>query len=76
MTWYPRIGGKLIYYAVPILIIFHFLAFMLIWSLIQTLITDSGEVPIYWGFRVGDPDDRRRRYCLMCNLYKPERCHH
>jgi len=38
--------------------------------------TDPGQIPIYWGFRVGDPEGRRRRYCLMCNLFKPERCHH
>ena len=75
-SWGPRIYDPQDKISLPILVIFHILAFFLIWSFIQTLITDPGEVPIYWGFRVGDPDDRRRRYCLMCNLYKPERCHH
>lgn len=62
LTWGPRINIKNDYLALPILIIFHILAFFLAWSFIQTVITDPGEVPIYWGFRVGDPDNRRRRY--------------
>lgn len=40
------------------------------------MFTDPGQIPIYWGFRMGDPEGKRRRYCLMCNLFKPERCHH
>mmetsp|Transcript_33192 Transcript_33192/g.6008 ORF Transcript_33192/g.6008 Transcript_33192/m.6008 type:complete len:169 (+) Transcript_33192:198-704(+) len=40
------------------------------------MITDPGEVPPYWGFYMGDPESKRRRYCLMCHVFKPERCHH
>ena len=77
LNWIPRLKREeWIIISIIVLIAFHLLAFLLIWSFIQTMITDPGEVPIYWGFRVGDPDDRRRRYWLMCNLYKPERCHH
>ena len=54
----------------------HLLFTMLIWSFFQTMLTDPGQIPTYWGFRVGDPESRRRRYCLMCNLFKPDRCHH
>lgn len=61
-TWAPRLHLKNDYFALPVLIIFHILAFFLVWSFAQTMITDPGEVPIYWGFRVGDPDNRRRRY--------------
>ena len=25
---------------------------------------------------MGDPDTKRKRYCLMCNVFKPDRCHH
>jgi palmitoyltransferase len=25
---------------------------------------------------LGDGENKRRRYCLMCNVFKPERCHH
>ena len=28
------------------------------------------------GFYFGDSESKRRRYCLMCNVFKPERCHH
>jgi palmitoyltransferase len=49
---------------------------MLIWTIITTSISDPGEVPLYWGFYIDDQDNKRRRYCLMCNVFKPERCHH
>ena len=25
---------------------------------------------------MGDSENKRRRYCLMCHVFKPERCHH
>eukprot|EP00826_Nyctotherus_ovalis_P046314 TRINITY_DN5217_c0_g5_i1.p2 TRINITY_DN5217_c0_g5~~TRINITY_DN5217_c0_g5_i1.p2 ORF type:complete len:157 (+),score=18.40 TRINITY_DN5217_c0_g5_i1:420-890(+) len=25
---------------------------------------------------MGDPENKRKRYCLMCNVFKPDRCHH
>ncbi len=25
---------------------------------------------------MGDPESKRKRYCLMCNVFKPDRCHH
>ena len=25
---------------------------------------------------MGDEDFKRKRYCLICNVFKPERCHH
>lgn len=61
---------------VLLLSIFHFLFFMLVWSFIQSMTTDPGQVPVFWGFHLGDPENKRRRYCLMCNIFKPERCHH
>lgn len=54
----------------------HFLFGMICWSFIQTVFTDPGEVPAFWGFRKGDPVSRRKRYWLICNVFKPERCHH
>jgi len=56
--------------------LFHILFFMLLWSLVQSMTTDPGQVPVFWGFHLGDPENKRRRYCLMCNVFKPERCHH
>ena len=40
------------------------------------MLTDPGQVPVFWGFHLGDAEAKRRRYCLMCNIFKPERCHH
>lgn len=25
---------------------------------------------------MNEPESRRKRYCLICHLFKPERCHH
>ena len=55
---------------------FHVFFIMLVWSFIQSMTTDPGQVPVFWGFHLGDPENKRRRYCLMCNIFKPERCHH
>ena len=55
---------------------YHVLVVLLSWSFIQTMITDPGQVPPYWGFAMGDSELKRRRYCLMCHVFKPERCHH
>jgi palmitoyltransferase len=58
------------------LVVFHFLCFMLLWCFVQAMVTDPGQVPKYWGFLMGDNEQKRRRYCLMCHVFKPERCHH
>eukprot|EP00357_Protocruzia_adherens_P028657 CAMPEP_0114993190 /NCGR_PEP_ID=MMETSP0216-20121206/12384_1 /TAXON_ID=223996 /ORGANISM="Protocruzia adherens, Strain Boccale" /LENGTH=362 /DNA_ID=CAMNT_0002356789 /DNA_START=247 /DNA_END=1335 /DNA_ORIENTATION=- len=38
--------------------------------------TDPGQVPPFWGFHMGDSQEKRKRYCLMCHVFKPDRCHH
>ena len=63
-------------FAALILIMFHFLFAMSAWTTLVTCFSDPGQVPIYWGFYIGDPDSMRSRYCLMCNVFKPIRCHH
>mgnify|MGYP002475300665 FL=1 len=42
----------------------------------MAMLTDPGMVPPLWGFYMGDSEQKRRRYCLMCHVFKPERCHH
>lgn len=59
-----------------LLVLFNMNFVMLVWSFLQTMTTDPGQVPVFWGFHLGDPEQKRRRYCLMCNIFKPERCHH
>lgn len=57
-------------------IFFHLIFFMLLWSLVRTVISDPGQVPRYWGNFMDDPESNKRRYCIICHLFKPERCHH
>lgn len=59
-----------------IVFVYHLILFLLFIALYLTIKTEPGEIPFYWGFRNGDSDMQRRRYCLMCNVFKPERCHH
>ena len=61
---------------VTLLIIFHILVLLLLISFISTMNTNPGEIPLYWGFYIGDDDFKRKRYCLICNAFKPERSHH
>jgi len=59
-----------------LLFIFHMLLLMMLWSLLVTMNTHPGEIPLYWGFYIGDDDSKKKRYCLICNAFKPERSHH
>lgn len=59
-----------------ILLVYHILLFMMIWSFIVTTKTIPGVIPLYWGFYIGDEEYKRKRYCLICNAFKPERSHH
>eukprot|EP00928_Gymnodinium_smaydae_P078980 TRINITY_DN63018_c0_g1_i1.p1 TRINITY_DN63018_c0_g1~~TRINITY_DN63018_c0_g1_i1.p1 ORF type:complete len:282 (-),score=38.83 TRINITY_DN63018_c0_g1_i1:147-992(-) len=61
----------------PVLILFayHLFFFNLLFSFYQCIMTDPGVVPPNWGFYMGD-ETKRRRYCKMCNVWKPDRTHH
>jgi palmitoyltransferase len=74
LVWLPKAEDD--WKVLLLLAVFHVLFIMLIWSFIQSMTTDPGQVPVFWGFHLGDPENKRRRYCLMCNIFKPERCHH
>ena len=73
--WIPKISedpfGSLLF-----LLYYHILFVLVIWTIYVTSKSDPGQVPLYWGFYIGDPDSKRTRYCLMCNVFKPLRCHH
>ena len=75
ITWMPILLQQN-YLVLILLIIFHFLFGMSAWTTLVTYFSDPGQVPLYWGFYIGDPDSMRSRYCLMCNVFKPVRCHH
>mmetsp|Transcript_2563 Transcript_2563/g.5926 ORF Transcript_2563/g.5926 Transcript_2563/m.5926 type:complete len:313 (-) Transcript_2563:183-1121(-) len=73
LIWLPKIkdsGG-----AVALLLIYHVFFFNLMASFYQCIMTDPGIVPPNWGFYMGD-ETKRRRYCKMCNVWKPDRTHH
>lgn len=55
------------------LIFYNLIFVLLLWSIVQTIRTDPGRVPIQWGFGLNNPT---RKYCLICHVYKPERTHH
>ena len=38
--------------------------------------TNPGTTPVYWGFHIGEEDFKKKRYCLLCQVFKPERTHH
>jgi palmitoyltransferase len=64
-----------------ILIVGHFLFFMEIWCLVSVIFSEPGKVPPYWvisnqGFYQTNEESRQKRYCMLCHVFKPERCHH
>ncbi|VWU51421.1 palmitoyltransferase, putative [Hepatocystis sp. ex Piliocolobus tephrosceles] len=70
-SWFnPYRNGTL-----TIAIVFHVFFFLFLLSFIKCASTDPGKVPRNWGFYVGD-DVKRRRYCKICNVWKPDRTHH
>ncbi|KAK6142912.1 hypothetical protein DH2020_023260 [Rehmannia glutinosa] len=85
-------GGLDSLLAFGILILFHSLLMMLLWSYFSVVFTDPGCVPPSWRPAVdeesgdtdpltmsefpADSENRRIRYCRKCNQLKPPRCHH
>ena len=61
---------------IVLLVLFHVLLFLFLTAFYQTIHTLPGQIPLYWGFYIGDDDSKRKRYCLICNAFKPERSHH
>lgn len=60
---------------VLVLFIYHIFFINLLFSFYQCVMTDPGVLPPNWGFYMGD-ETKRRRYCKMCNVWKPDRTHH
>ena len=58
------------------LILFHTLFAFLLTSLYLTSKTNPGTIPLYWGFYIGDQSSKKKRYCLLCQVFKPDRTHH
>ena len=73
--WIPKASDSP-FDSLVFLIYYHTLFILIVWTVYATSKSDPGQVPLYWGFYIGDPDSKRTRYCLMCNVFKPLRCHH
>jgi palmitoyltransferase len=71
-VWAPKLWS---FSAVLVLFFYHMLFINLIAAFYQCIMTDPGVVPPNWGFYMGD-ETKRRRYCKMCNVWKPDRTHH
>merc|ERR1719409_1807779 len=71
------IFGPMLWRKFPIFVLFiyHLFWFNLNVSFYMSVMTDPGLVPRSWGFYMGD-ETKRRRYCKMCNVWKPDRTHH
>ncbi|KAL7121145.1 hypothetical protein ACP275_02G165100 [Erythranthe tilingii] len=85
-------GGLDSLIAFVVLILFHCLLVLLLWSYFSVVFTDPGGVPPNWRPAVdeetGDSDpltasefppeseNGRIRFCRKCNQLKPPRCHH
>ena len=58
------------------LVVFHILFVLLLASLYLASKTNPGTIPLYWGFYIGDQEYKKKRYCLLCQVFKPDRTHH
>lgn len=76
-TYVFLVYGPKLWTPSSVLVLFvHYLLFAnLLFSFYQCIMTDPGLVPPNWGFYMGD-ETKRRRYCKMCNVWKPDRTHH
>jgi len=71
-VWWPKLQSL---GSFMLLLVYHFFFMNLLLSFYQCVNTDPGVVPPNWGFYMGD-ETKRRRYCKMCNVWKPDRTHH
>jgi palmitoyltransferase len=49
---------------------------MVLWSFWAASLTNPGNVPLKWGYDYNGMDVVKRRFCLTCQCFKPDRCHH
>ena len=54
MLWGPRASESI--GVMTLLVFFKLIFILLVWSFVQTMTTDPGQVPVFWGFHLGDPE--------------------
>ena len=57
------------------LVLFHLFLALVVYCYLYVMFKDPGQPPQFWGFN-DRPEERRKRYCMICNKFKPQRCHH
>ena len=71
-------------FATAVLVIYHGLILMVLWSYFACVLTEPGKVPDGWTPPAEDEEaaigksnsEKLRRFCRKCSAWKPERCHH
>ena len=71
-------------FATAVLVIYHVLILMVLWSYFACVLTEPGKVPDGWTPPAEDEEaalgksnsEKLRRFCRKCSAWKPERCHH
>lgn len=71
----PMLYESLSLFSLGLFAVFHLLFFLQLTAFLKAVFTDPGQVPPHWGFYMGD-ESKRRRYCKVCNVWKPDRTHH
>merc|ERR1719201_2842221 len=74
LIWVPKMDMYPVLSRV-VLVLFNLTYTNLLVAFYMSVMTDPGLVPRSWGFYMGD-ETKRRRYCKMCNVWKPDRTHH
>jgi palmitoyltransferase len=73
-------------FATAVLVVYHLLILMVLWSYFACVLTEPGRVPDGWTPPPEDEEEnagahrsnseKLRRFCRKCTAWKPERCHH
>jgi hypothetical protein len=53
------------------MVVLHIILTMFLWSMVKAVISEPGAVPEGWGYI--PEGDKKRRYCLLCHGFQPER---
>lgn len=73
---YSKLEHCIFYLALLGQVWFHMVFGLFLFSFFRCSFSEPGIVPPYWGFQMGDSESKKKRYCLMCHVFKPDRCHH
>lgn len=77
LIFIPFIGKQDMSFLIKVfLIVLHIVLFFVVWCFVILYNSNAGVPPPFWGFYLNDTEQKKKRYCLICHVFKPERCHH